>query len=183
MKVIFSDESRICIDDDDATFVCCHSNETKMTVWRKQVNFPNHSWYRVVCHLKDMGRWQSLLYQSIHICTLKWIIFPVLLIENWLGDDEVLFHNTSCLRAKRIKIFSLVKIYQPFRLVGRVFPNGLRHWGLILSCHTEDSKKKKKKKRYSIPPCLTLSTKYTWRVKCTNPGKGVVLSPSGCRRY
>ena len=34
MKVIFSDESRICIGQgkDAGTFIWCYSNETKMTV-------------------------------------------------------------------------------------------------------------------------------------------------------
>ena len=32
----------------------------KMTALIKQVNFPNHSWYRVRYHLKDMEGCQSL---------------------------------------------------------------------------------------------------------------------------
>ena len=32
-------------------------NETKIIAWRKQVNFPSHSWFGVACYLNELERW------------------------------------------------------------------------------------------------------------------------------
>ena len=59
-------------------------------------------------------------------------------------------------------------------LEGWVFANSPGDWGSIPSRIIP----KIKKKWYLIPPCLTLSIiRYVSRVKWSNPGKGVVLSP------
>lgn len=42
---------------DAGTCVWCHSNETKITVWRKQVNFANYLGYGSTGHLKDQWVW------------------------------------------------------------------------------------------------------------------------------
>ena len=36
---------------DDAEMDAIQVEYIKMSVWIKQVNFPSHLWYRVVCHL------------------------------------------------------------------------------------------------------------------------------------
>ena len=68
----------------------------KMTALRKGVNFLSYSGSRVACHLKNQGRSQSLPYQSMHIEILDNL--TILSIENWFGDDEVIFQhdNASC---------------------------------------------------------------------------------------
>ena len=63
-------------------------NHIKMTTWRKPVNFPIHSWcswYGVVCHLKDQGKWKSLL-SAIKVFVYIEILdnFLVLSLENVL---------------------------------------------------------------------------------------------------
>lgn len=64
----------------------------KMSAWRKQVIFPNHLWYEVVCRLNDQGKWQTKPQQSMHICTLKsCVILLIPSIENLFSDDEVIF--------------------------------------------------------------------------------------------
>ena len=65
-------------------------------------------------------------------------------------------------------------------LVSRVFANGPGDQGSIPSCVIP-----KTLKLYLIPPCLTLSNiRYISRVKWSNPGKRVVLSPTPrCSSY
>ena len=63
----------------------------------------------------------------------------------------------------------------------RVFANGPGDWGSI----PDQIIPKTKKKSYLMPPCLTLSTiRYGPRVKWSNPGNSVALSPTPrCSSY
>ena len=70
--------------------------------------------------------------------------------------------------------------YQLIDPVGRVFANDPRDLGSIPGRVIP-----KTLKSYLIPSCITLSNiRYVSRVKLSNPGKGVVPSPTPqCSRY
>ena len=95
-KMIFNDGTRIWIDQGNnaETFVWCHSNVT----------------YEVIhdTSFKRPGK------MAINILTIDAYVyieilnnFLILSIENWFGDDEVIFqdNNSFCYRANRIKAF------------------------------------------------------------------------------
>ena len=65
----------------------------------------------------------------------------------------------------------------PIALVGRVFVNGPRDGGSIPG-RVIPKTKKRKKKRYLIPPLTLSNIRHGSRVKWSNPGKGVVPSPT-----
>ena len=83
------------------------------------------------------------------------------------------FNISTKLESKEKKIPLDIVWISMIGLVGRVFANGPGDLGSIPGCVFQ-----RLKKWYLIPPCLTLSNiKYVSRIKWSNPGKGVALSP------
>ena len=102
------------------------------------------------------------------------LIFPPICLLLFLSNGLILFlHFCKYLSSLSLSFFARIG------LVGRVFANSPRDLGLNpgLSCHTKDFK--------NGTPCLTLSQlRYISRVKWSNPGKGVVPSPTPrCSSY
>ena len=89
-----------------------------------------------------------------------------------------IFHHTPLLT---VLLLEPCFLWNTYGLVGRVFANGPGDWcsipGQVIP--------KTLKKWYLIPPCLTLNNiRYVSRIKWSNPGKGVVPSPTPqCRSY
>ena len=70
--------------------------------------------------------------------------------------------------------YSYVILIVYIGLISRVFSNGLGNWGSIPGCVIP-----KTQKWYLMPPCLTLSIiRKGSRVKRSNPGNGVMRSPT-----
>lgn len=111
MKVIFSDESRICIGqgDDAGTFVWCRSSEIyKEDCLKKTSKFP-HSLMIWGCMsgkgTGEMAVVKSSINAQVYIDILDSFLIPS--IENMFGDGEIIFQddNASCHRAKTVKAF------------------------------------------------------------------------------
>ena len=117
MKVIFIEESRICIgqSDDARTFIWCRSNETYKDNCQKISKFPKLFiiWgFISFKEHREMVIIISTINTHVHIETLH--NFLISLIKNWFGVDELIFRddNASWHGAKGIKPFSLGKAYE-----------------------------------------------------------------------
>uniref|UniRef100_A0A3B1K6C0 Tc1-like transposase DDE domain-containing protein n=1 Tax=Astyanax mexicanus TaxID=7994 RepID=A0A3B1K6C0_ASTMX len=96
MKVIFSDESRICIGQGDhaGTFVWCRSSEIyEEACLKKTTKFP-----------QSLMIW-GCMSGKVYIDILDSFLIPS--IEQMFGDNEIIFQddNASCHRAKTVKAF------------------------------------------------------------------------------
>ncbi|CAJ0964526.1 unnamed protein product [Ranitomeya imitator] len=111
MKVLFSDESRICIGqgDDAGTFVWCRSNEIyKDDCLKRTCKFPQSLMIWGCMSGKDTGESAVItasINAQVYVDILDSFIIPS--IERMFGDDEMIFQdeNASCHRAKIVKTF------------------------------------------------------------------------------
>uniref|UniRef100_A0A3B5QWB7 Tc1-like transposase DDE domain-containing protein n=1 Tax=Xiphophorus maculatus TaxID=8083 RepID=A0A3B5QWB7_XIPMA len=111
MKVVFSDESRICIGqgDDAGTFVWCRSSEIyEEACLKKTTKFPQSLMIWGCMSGKGTGEMtvvNSSINAQVYIDILDSFLIPS--IEQMFGDDEVIFQddNASCHRAKTVKAF------------------------------------------------------------------------------
>uniref|UniRef100_A0AAR2K6C9 Transposase Tc1-like domain-containing protein n=1 Tax=Pygocentrus nattereri TaxID=42514 RepID=A0AAR2K6C9_PYGNA len=111
MKVIFSDESRICIGqgDDAETFVWCRSSEIyEEDCLKKATKFPQSLMIWGCMSGKGTGEMtvvNSSINAQVYIDILDSFLIPS--IEQMFGDDEIIFQddNASCHRAKTVKAF------------------------------------------------------------------------------
>uniref|UniRef100_A0A3B5QEL9 Transposase Tc1-like domain-containing protein n=1 Tax=Xiphophorus maculatus TaxID=8083 RepID=A0A3B5QEL9_XIPMA len=109
MKVVFSDESRICIGqgDDAVTFVWCHSSEIyEEACLKKTTKFPQSLMIWGCMSGKGTGEMtvvNSSINAQVYIDILDSFLIPS--IEQMFGDDEIIFQddNASCHRAKTVK--------------------------------------------------------------------------------
>uniref|UniRef100_A0A3Q3AY27 Tc1-like transposase DDE domain-containing protein n=1 Tax=Kryptolebias marmoratus TaxID=37003 RepID=A0A3Q3AY27_KRYMA len=110
MKVIFSDESRICIGqgDDAGTFVWCRSSEIyEEACLKKTTKFPQSLMIWGCMSGKGTGEMtvvNSSINAQVYIDILDSFLIPS--IEQMFGD-EIIFQddNASCHRAKTVKAF------------------------------------------------------------------------------
>uniref|UniRef100_A0A3B1JCI9 Tc1-like transposase DDE domain-containing protein n=1 Tax=Astyanax mexicanus TaxID=7994 RepID=A0A3B1JCI9_ASTMX len=111
MKVIFSDESRICIGqgDDAGTFVWCRSSEIyEEACLKKTTKFPQSLMIWGCMSGKGTGEMtvvNSSINAQVYIDILDSFLIPS--IEQMFGDNEIIFQddNASCHRAKTVKAF------------------------------------------------------------------------------
>uniref|UniRef100_A0A3Q2ZWT6 Transposase Tc1-like domain-containing protein n=1 Tax=Kryptolebias marmoratus TaxID=37003 RepID=A0A3Q2ZWT6_KRYMA len=102
MKVIFSDESQICIGqgDDVGTFVWCHSNEIYADIClKKMCKFPQSLMIWGCMSGKGTGEMAvitSSINAQVYIDILDTFLIPF--IKRMFGDDEIIFqdNNASC---------------------------------------------------------------------------------------
>ncbi|XP_053499736.1 ganglioside-induced differentiation-associated protein 1-like 1 isoform X1 [Ictalurus furcatus] len=107
MKVIFSDESRMCIGqgDDAGTFVWCRTNETdKDDCLKKTIKFPHSLMIWGFMSGKGPGE-TSTVNAQMYTEILHTFLIPS--IENSFGGDEVVDQedNVSCHGTKSVKAF------------------------------------------------------------------------------
>ncbi len=111
MKVIFSDESRICIGqgDDAGTFVWCRSNEIyEDDCLKKTCKFPQSLMIWSCMSGKGTGEMAvitSSINAQVYVDILDTFLIPS--VERMFGDDDIIFQddNASCHRAKTVKTF------------------------------------------------------------------------------
>uniref|UniRef100_A0A3Q3AU23 Tc1-like transposase DDE domain-containing protein n=1 Tax=Kryptolebias marmoratus TaxID=37003 RepID=A0A3Q3AU23_KRYMA len=111
MKVIFSNESRICIGqgDDAGTFVwCCSSEIFADDCLKKTCRFPQSLMIWGCMSGKGTGEMAvitSSINAQVYIDILDTFLIPS--VERMFGDDEIIFQddNASCLRAKTVGTF------------------------------------------------------------------------------
>lgn len=111
MRVIFSDESRICIGqgDDAGTFVWCRSNKIyEDNCLKKTCKFPQSLMIWGCMSGKGMGEMTvitSSINAQVYVEILDTFLIPS--IERMFGDGSILFQddNASCHRAKSVKTF------------------------------------------------------------------------------
>lgn len=111
MKVIFSDETRICIGhgDDAETFVWCRANEVyKDECLKKTAKFPQS--FLVWGCMSGKGPGEIAIITStvnaeVYTQILDGFLIPS--VEKMFGNDEFVFQddNASCHRAKKVKDF------------------------------------------------------------------------------
>uniref|UniRef100_A0A3B3QGW8 Transposase Tc1-like domain-containing protein n=1 Tax=Paramormyrops kingsleyae TaxID=1676925 RepID=A0A3B3QGW8_9TELE len=109
MKVVFSDESRICIGqgDDAGMFVWCHPNETyKDDCLKKTSKFPQSLMIWGCMSGKGPGQ-MAIITSTINaqVCVEILDNFLISSIESRFGNDNFQDDNASCHRAQSIKTF------------------------------------------------------------------------------